>query len=135
MNVSDRMGTSQTQDLVLLGALAVGFYVIYQIVQGVKQTAHVVQTVTAPVADGIAKAWIAMEGLGGGGSAMQPLGNVLFPDGTYTPIARLKVKSDTLGNVYVYQQGRLFQLQPSDINGDWPASEITDPSQIGKAPP
>lgn len=140
MNVGERMGTTTTQDIVLLGTLTLGAYLVYNIIQGFKKTAQFgqdiykgLQTATMPISDAIAAAWIHMTGLSGG-SSMKLLGNVLFPDGTYTPIGQLTVKSDALGNVYVYQQGRLFQLQPSDINGDWPASEITDLSQIGKAP-
>lgn len=67
--------------------------------------------------------------------SMSVLGNVLWPDSTQTPLAQLAVKQDTLGNVYVAspENGLLFQLQPSDLHGNWPAVQITDPAQIGKS--
>ncbi len=137
------LGTSKTQDFVLLGVLALAGYIVWQVVQGVKATAGLAgaagsaivkgaQTVTAPVAAALASAWNAMTAT----SSMPVLGNVLFPDGTLTPIAQLTVKQDSLGNVYVASpaNGLLFQLQPSNADGNWPALQITDPSQIGQAP-
>lgn len=137
------LGTSKTQDFVLLAALALGGYIVYQLVQGVRATAGAVGAVggaalagakalTAPVATALASAWLSMTSAG----SMPALGNVIFPDGTTTPLSQLTVKQDALGNVYVGApaSGLLFQLQPSDASGNWPALQITDPSQIGQAP-
>lgn len=138
-----RFGTSNSENMLLIAALGVGAYVVYKIFQqlqgleaGVGKAATVVyqgaQIVTAPVSSALAAAWSAMTLQ----PAMNVTGNVLFPDGSYTPLSQLALKQDTFGNVYVAPPpaGVLFQLQPSDINGDYPASQITDPSQIGKAP-
>jgi hypothetical protein len=135
--------STPTQDLVLLGGLVLVGYVLYKVFGAVQATAAAAgvagkavikgaQVVTAPVAAALATAWSAMTS----NPNISLLGNVLWPDGTSTPIASLTVKSDTLGNVYVAspQNGLLFQLQPSDANGNWPAVQITDPSQIGAAP-
>lgn len=138
MSVGDRLGTSATQDYVLLGVLGLAAYIVYQLIQGVRATGAAVgavysgaKTVTAPVASALAKAWSAMT------LAPSPmvLGNVLFPDGSRVPLSSLTVKQDSLGNVYVASpdNGLLLQLQPSNANGDWPAVQITDPSQIGTA--
>jgi hypothetical protein len=50
-SVGESLGTSQTQDFVLLAGLGVAFYVIYQLVQGVKTTAHVVGAAADLVAE------------------------------------------------------------------------------------
>lgn len=141
MSVGDRLGTSNTQDVLLLALVAVGGYVVYQIFQQLKGLEHGIatgakavyagaQTITAPAANAIAKAWSAMTlapSMGG------VLGNVVFPDGTQTPLSQFTLKSDTLGNVYINdpQTRLLMQLQPHNQDGNWPAVPVTDPSQIG----
>lgn len=142
-SLGERMGTTQTQDLILLGVLVIGGYLVYELIQGVKATTTALgtaatslykgaQTVTAPVATALANAWMAMQPASG----MSVLGNVIFPDGSQVPLSQLTVKQDSLGNVYVASpaSGLLLQLQPSDANGNYPAVQITDPSQIGTAP-
>lgn len=137
------LGTSKTEDVLLIAALAVAGYVVYQLVQGVKATAGAIgaagsaaysgaRTVTAPVASALAAAYEAMTFA----PAIGVAGNVLFPDGTMTPLSSLPIKQDTLGNVYVNPPPSytLWQLQPSDAQGNWPAFQITDPAQIGQAP-
>lgn len=137
--------TSRTQDMVLLGVLALGVYIVYELVRGTKAAAgalgaagaavyHGAQTITAPVATALAAAWNAMTLSPSMSANLQ--GNVIFPDGSKVPIGQLTVKQDTLGNVYVAApaNGLLLQLQPSNAQGDWPAVQITDPSQIGQAP-
>lgn len=143
-SVGSRLGTTQSQDFVLLALLALGGYVLYQVVQGVKATTqavgtaasalyHGAQTLTSPIASALATAWVNMSP--SMMSTMSVNGNVLWPDGTTTALSQLAVKQDNLGNVYVSDgQGLLFQLQPSNAQGNWPAIQITDPSQIGQAP-
>lgn len=143
-SVGARLGTSRTQDLVLLAALGVGAYVVYQVFKqlkgleaGIGQAATLTyqgaQTLTAPVASALASAWNSMQPAG---MAAGLQGNVIFPDGSQVPLSQLTVKQDALGNVYVAapQTGLLLQLQPSNAQGNWPAIQITDPSQIGQAP-
>lgn len=154
-SLGDSFGTSKTQDMVLLGVLVLGGYVVYQIFQqikgleaGVGKAAGAVagavrsgavatykgaQVVTAPVSDALASAYEAMSFA----PALNVAGNVLFPDGTMTPLSQLPIKQDTLGNVYVNPPPTytLWQLQPSDPQGNWPAVQITDASQIGQSPP
>lgn len=137
------MGTSKTQDLVLLAALGIGAYVIYQIFQQVKGLETGIgkgavaaykgaQVLTTPVSSSLAAAYEAMTFA----PAIGVAGNVLFPDGTMTPLSTLPIKQDTLGNVYVNPPPSytLWQLQPSDAHGNWPAVQITDPGQIGQTP-
>ena len=137
-SIGSRLGTTQTQDYVLLGVIGLALYVLYNVVSGVKATAAGVgaaykgaQALAAPVANALAQAWLSMSP--SYNSSMAVSGNVLWPDGTTTPVSQLSIKQDTLGNVYVSDgQGVLFQLQPSNAQGNWPAVQITDPSQIGQ---
>jgi len=131
-SLGSRSGTSQSQDYVLLGVLAIAGYIIYKIASAIPRIPDAIKPLTQPIADALATLWIAMIPA----SNMPTLGNVIFPDGGKVPISRLTVKQDSLGNVYVAspQNGLLLQLQPSNAQGDWPAVQITDPSQIGQAP-
>lgn len=139
-SIGGRLGTSSTQDILLLALVAVGGYVVYKIFQQIQAGEQALvkggqavysgaQTLTAPVSSALASAWSAM--------TLQPSvavqGNVVFPNGTQTPLSNFVVKTDTLGNVYINDatSGLLYQLQPHDGNGNYPAIAITDPSQIG----
>lgn len=135
-SIGQRLGTTDTQNYVLLGALALLGYVVYQAIKGVKTGAAVVgsaasalKSVTGAVAGELAKEWYDMKPTLN--SALQ--GSVLFPDGSLVSIAQLDIREDINGNVYTSNgQGLLFQLQPSNAQGNWPAVQVTDPSQIGQ---
>jgi hypothetical protein len=98
----------KTDELVLLG---VGGFLLYQWLAGGLKRA------TDPVADKIAKIWTGLFDA----PPFQVLGNVQLPDGSLVPIASLTVKTDQAGNVYAQTGGHLYQLQPSDSSGNWPA--------------
>lgn len=110
-----------TTDYLRIGAGVAAAYLLYQLVS---KTPAALKTATAPVAGAIASAWSAL--------TLSPVltveGNILFPDGTSTPLAGQTVKTDSDGNVYVLNQGGLYQLGQSDANGNWPASLVLDPN-------
>lgn len=132
--------------IVTIFVVGVGLYIVYEIVRGLKAAAgaaataisaagsaayRVAATATTPISAAIVGVWNTLAPLQ---QAMHVTGNILWPDGTYTPLSQTPIRADNLGNVYAVDSGGLlYQLQPSDINGDFPASQITDPSQIGRA--
>jgi hypothetical protein len=108
-------------DWLVIGGVAAGAYFLYKLIN---KAPDIAKKATAPVAQAIANAWTALTL----GPPMQGvLGNVVLPDGTNIgPLARLQVKNDADGNVYVMSGGTLYQLGQSDINGDWPAQLVLD---------
>ncbi|MGH2855726.1 MAG: hypothetical protein ACRDLF_16245 [Solirubrobacteraceae bacterium] len=109
MKVSDWIG---------IGVVGVGGYLLYKLLSKVPQ-------VTAPITDAIASAWVAATSALNGSFQMQLLGNLAFPDGSLVPIAQLPagaMRSDASGNLQVLYGGHIWQLQPHNANGDFPAS-------------
>jgi hypothetical protein len=110
----------KVSDWVGLAILAGGGYVLYKLLSKVPQ-------VTAPISDAIASAWVAATNAVNGSFTMQLLGSVVFPDGTSVPIAQLPggaMRSDASGNLQVLYNGHIWQLQPHNANGDFPASLV-----------
>ena len=98
--------------LATLGLVAYAIYKILPFLQKGKDE----------TSDTIAKWWLA---LFPNPPAMQVLGNVVFPDGTFVALANLQPpKSDPNGNVFVTYNGHYYQLSPSDANGNWPATLV-----------
>jgi hypothetical protein len=98
--------------------IAAGAFVLWQIA---KVFGAVDRTATAArdtVASGIADFWVTLTS---GPSMGGVLGNVVFPDGRMSPLAGYPVRTDTQGNVYINTGGVVYQLQPSDAQGNWPA--------------
>jgi hypothetical protein len=105
-SVGSLLGTSRTQDYVLLAVLAVVGYVVYQAVQGVKTVAGAAGTAAAAVSAGFTATGNALgSGLYAlfGPSDAQALGSmtylmVNFPDG-----ARHAVPGNTVGPTGLFQ--------------------------------
>jgi len=105
----------KTGDLVNLATLGIVAYLVYELLPGLKKT-------TDQTSDTIAKWWLA---LFPNPPAMQVLGNVLFPDGTFVALSSLQPpRSDASGAVFVTYNGHYYQLSPSDANGNWPATQV-----------
>jgi len=100
-----------TKEIVLLGAAGAGLYVLFK---GMKQF----QKGTDYVAEGIAKLYLKMTLA----PPVQVLGNVLFPNGTKVPLSQLEIRTDSAHDVFTRFQGNIYQLQPSNAQGDWPAT-------------
>lgn len=124
-SVGSRLGTSQTQDFVLLGAIALAAYVLYNLVSGVKA-----------LAPGVAAAANALTSTGAaigsglyslfGPSDAQILGEttfltVAFPDGSHA-VPASTVNSDGTFSWTGYPAGSqppaTYQLV-KDANGHW----------------
>lgn len=105
MNATERQ-------LLLLVLLGVGVWYVLQKGFGIAQQ------VAQPVSDAIANAWLAFTLP----APMTVLGNVVFEDGTQIPLSSLAVKANpATGAVGLIYAGHLYTLQPSDVNGNWPA--------------
>lgn len=52
---------------------------------------------------------------------MEVLGNVKFPGNIMVPLAKLAVREDSEHRVFTQYAGHLWQLQPSNEYGNWPA--------------
>jgi len=135
-SVGERLGTSQTQDFVLLGMMALGFYVIYQIVQGIKTTTHAVGAAAGLVADAYTATRDALADdlfILFGPDDSKALGSmaylvVNFPDGRHA------VPADTVTDTGLFrwtgypsgsQPERTLQLV-KDRSGAWYATDDTD---------
>jgi hypothetical protein len=102
-------------DLFWLAVLGVGAFVAW------KWFSKTVGAITAPVSSALANAWVSATSP----SPMNVLGNVVFPDGSQTPLNQLDVRSDNqTGAVQVLSGGHIYQLQSHDSNGNWPAMLI-----------
>lgn len=112
---------SDTKDLLVIGGIAAGAYLLYQLLNKAPQA---IKNTTAPVANVIANAWASLAV----GSPMKgALGDVVLPDGTdIGPISGMQNRIDSQGNVYVQSGGVIYQLSQSDANGNWPAQLVLD---------
>lgn len=107
------------RDFVVIGGVAAGAYLIYQLINKAPQK---LKDATAPVAKAIANIWTSLTL---GPPMKGVLGDVVLPDGTdIGPLAGLQIKNDADGNVYVMSGGVVYQLGQSDVNGDWPAQLV-----------
>jgi hypothetical protein len=104
-----------------LGLGGVG-YLLYKSFSGVTAA---MTTATAPVASTIADIWLSLPFVGLPAN-MQVLGNVTLPTGTQIPMNSLvgKIRQDANGNVYANVSGSIYQLSPSDSQGNYPATLI-----------
>jgi hypothetical protein len=97
-------------------------YVLYKLWGGFAQTAN---TATNAVSSAIANIWLSLP-LVGLPANMQVLGNVKLPDGTLVPLNSLssgqirQQGSTVLANV----SGTIYQLAPSDSQGNYPATSV-----------
>jgi hypothetical protein len=108
----------KTSDLLLLGALGVGLY--FLLTKGTAALASAVGTATQPLSSGIANFWVSLTQ----SPSMSTPGNALLPNGTKVPISSLPIGTDAYGNVFTNVGGGVYQLSPSDANGDYPATLV-----------
>lgn len=111
-----------------IGVGAVG-YILYKTVSGVKKTAgSAVNAVSTAIAD----TWLSLPWVGLPPN-MTVLGEVVLPDGTLVPMSQLqngKIREDPNDNVLANINGNIYQLSPSDANGNYPAT-LLGPAPAG----
>ena len=107
--------------LMWVGIAGAAAYILYKVS---KAGGAVVGAVTAGASDAIASAWLAATLP----EQMSVLGNVVFPDIVGTdgkplqiPLNTLQVRQTQSGDVQTTYGGKIYQLQQSDLNGNWPA--------------
>ena len=105
-----------------LGLGGVG-YLLYKSFSGVSSTAsNIVNTVSS----GIADLWLSLP-LVGLPPAMQVLGSIQLPNGSLVPLSSLQsgqIRTDANNNVYANVSGTIYQLSPSNAQGNYPATLI-----------
>lgn len=105
-------------DLFLFGAVGIGLYYVYRAVSGVSNAATAgISAATCAVSSGIASVF--SPSLSSCANATP--GNVVFPNGAQVALKSLQVGC---GGTVQYQGG-VYQLGPSDNNGNWPATQIS----------
>lgn len=111
----------KTETLIQLGLVGGVAYLIYKLVGVAGMAGKAVGSLTLPASNAIANLWVSL-------TASPPMGgvpgNILFPDGTGAPLSTYSIKTDAAGNVYVLNNGAVYQLSPSDADGDWPATLV-----------
>ena len=136
-SIGQRLGTSQTQDFVLLGALALAGYVVYNLISGVKKTADVAaaiahaaaqagQAVNDSVVSSLAKVYTAATLP----PNIVPTGTVRLPNGALLAAAQLPGMtfdpgSNSAGFTWL---GTEYILTPGqyDAQGNLLATEMPD---------
>jgi hypothetical protein len=108
-----------------IGVGGVG-YVVYKFWTGVPKSAPV-QAISSAIAD----IWLSLP-LVGLPPAMQVLGNVKLPDGTLVPLNSLSSGQirQSGSNVLANVAGTIYQLSPSDAQGNYPAA-VLGPAPAG----
>jgi len=96
----------------------------------VYKTLTPVKSAVSSLASTIANIWLSLP-IVGLPPAMKVLGNVSMPDGSLVPLSSLQSGqirnwTDSSGNVNVLASvaGNIYQLAPSDANGNYPATLI-----------
>lgn len=103
-----------------LGGVA---YVIYKASTAVSST---VNSATSALAQGIANIWLSLPVIGMG-PGVTVLGNARLPDGTLVPmeslVGKLRQSADESA-VFAPINGIIYQLAPSDAQGNYPATPL-----------
>lgn len=105
-----------------LGIGGVG-YLLYKSFSGVTAGAS---AVTNAVSSGIADLWLSLP-IVGLPAQMTVLGNVQLPNGTLVPLSTLQagqIRTDPNNNVLANVNGTIYQLSPSNTQGNYPAALI-----------
>jgi hypothetical protein len=106
----------KAKDVLVFGAVGIGLYYIYKAVSGVSNAVTGgVSAATCGISSGIASLFSP------GPSTMNVQGNVIFPNGAQVALSSLQV---SCGGTVQYQGG-VYQLSPSDSNGNYPATQIS----------
>lgn len=108
--------------------LAGAAYVVYKFATKIPAAAS---AATNAVSQGIANVWLSLP-LVGLGSSQSILGNAKLPDGTLVPLNSLVggIRQDSNNNVYANVNGNIYQLSPSDAQGNYPAA-LMGPAPAG----
>jgi hypothetical protein len=104
------------RELTNLALIVLAAVILYQLLK------KAIPNATAPAADAIAAFWLK---LFPNPPPMNVLGNVVMPDGSLVPLQGLEVRTDANQNVFVKVGSSVYQLAPSDANGNWPAVAVT----------
>jgi hypothetical protein len=103
------------------GGLAIGAgYILYRTLQKVPAA---VNAATGAVSQGIADLWLSLP-LVGLPANMTVLGSAQLPDGTLVPLKTLQsgqIRNDPNNNVLANINGSIYQLSPSNPQGNYPA--------------
>ena len=105
-----------------LGLGTIG-YLLYKSMSGVATAAN---AVTGSVSQGIANVWLSLP-LVGLPPNMTVLGSILLPNGNTVPLSSLQsgqIRNDANGNVLANVSGQIYQLSPSNPQGNYPATLI-----------
>jgi hypothetical protein len=112
-----------------VGVAGVG-YVLYKLSTKVSTA---VTAATGAVSQGIANVWLSLPVVGLGPS-QTILGNAKLPDGTLVPLNSLvgSIRQDQNNppNTYANVNGNIYQLSPSDAQGNYPAA-LVGPAPAG----
>lgn len=112
-----------------LGVAGVG-YILYRLANKVPQA---VGAATSALAQGIANVWLSLPVVGFG-PAITVLGNIKLPDGTLVPlnnlVGQIRQDNNTPPNTYANVSGTIYQLSPSDTQGNYPAA-LLGPAPAG----
>jgi hypothetical protein len=96
-----------------IGAAIAAYYVWTKVSAGVS-------SVTAPVVDAAADAYVALTS----GGAASAAGNVILPDGSSVPVSSINPVANSDGSTTFSQDGATYTIQPgTDSNGDWTATD------------
>lgn len=106
--------TNTDKQLVLLVLGAAFLYLVWNKVK------KPLDTLTAPATDVLAWWWTLDDPPGVG----NVLGNVLLPDNSLVPLSTVALKTDAQHNVYANIAGSIYELHPSDANGNYPATLV-----------
>lgn len=126
--------SEKSENILALGLVAVGVYVVYQVIQGVKavgtgvasaasaagqavvNTAQdLAQPVSTAIADTAVAIWKTWDWATG--ANMVPTGNVIMPDGSVIPLANLKVSYNNQYNAAQFNYGSQAFVIPQNPNG------------------
>ena len=115
-----------------IGVAGVG-YVLYKLVNKVPQAVTAAASAaTNAVSQTIANTWLSLPVIGLG-QGITILGNMKLPDGTLVPmqslVGNLRQAQDTT-DTYASYAGNLYQLSPSDAQGNYPAT-LLGPTPVG----
>lgn len=109
-----------------LGIGGVG-YLLYKSFSGVASAASAgAAAATNAASSGIASIWLSLPYLGLP-AEMTVSGSVQLPDGSLVPLSSLqsgKIRQDASNNVYANVSGTIYQLSPSNGQGNYPATLI-----------
>lgn len=137
MSIGAKLGTTRTQDIVLLGALGLAAYVVYNLITGVKKTADMAasiahaaamagQQINDNVVNGLAQVWVAARFP----PNIVPSGAIRLPNGALVPASRIaQLTFDSAQNLgYFNYLGVDYQITPQqwDNQGNLIANEVPD---------